>query len=516
MVGCSSLRLSSDQVPQREVRQASRVALEERSGFGGRVPHGRIHSDFLTVHAALNLGRHLFLVGYKRALFNVILELMSASEKTFPEAKHAEEIKVEPSGVSGGGLEPEAEQKKPLKPGEIFDPEVEIKRVLKFSGEEREKKFAEYKEKFRCQKEGLAEMEEALRDFIGDNPDASMEEILSKANVFFGDYGLTVEQRLKSFSAISKYIEKRADINSALQRFMKDGKEPPIDSELFFEALFGSRPEGKVDVIVGSVSIFLRCHNKLDYVCGVKVAGLLSEGVDAGTIIEMSLGSEAIKLNRTLVSGLDNAVTLENTEWEEQRIRARGLSAEESASLAETESRNNFLHEEQHAVYSLLKEEEAGRSERHADILSAENEEDRFVAARLYFKGFLPVIFSRDKDEILARMSGEFSEGEFVEGMEDLRPQFRDGGFYDLRATYGENILRRVLERLEQEARAAVIKAKDEIFGANYDKKIDSAFDAVYTLVKAGYGLKRSRAMLRSVPLSKWQREVARLIGGTA
>ena len=439
---------------------------------------------------------------------------MGVSEKVFPEDEQPEKITVEPGNALKGESEPKAEKKPPLKAGEIFDPEIEIKKVLKFSGEEREKKFVEYKEKFRCQKEGLAEMEEALRDFIGDNPDASMEEILSKANIFFGDYGLTVEQRLKSFSAISKYIEKRADINSALRRFMKDGKEPPIDHKLFFETLFGFKPEGELDVIVGSVSIFLRCHNKSDYVRGVKVAGLLSEGVDAGTVIEMSLGSQAIKLNKTLVSGLDHAVTLENTEWEEERIRARGLSAEESASLAETESRNNFLHEEQHAVYSLLKEGEPSPSDKIADVLSAESEEERFAAARLYFKEFLPVIFSADKDEILARMSEELSEGEFKEEMEDLRTQFRSGGFYDLRATYGENVLKRVLERLEPEARAVVIKAKNEIFGENYNKKIDAGFDAVYALVKAGYGLKRSRAMLGSVPFSKWQREVAHLVGG--
>lgn len=441
---------------------------------------------------------------------------MIASEKAFPEAEHSEEIRVDSGDVFEGEIRSETEKKSSLNPREIFDPEEEMKKILKFSGEEREKKFAEYKEKFRCQKEGLAEMEEALRDFVGDNPDASMEEILSRANVFFADYGLTVGQRLKSFSAISKYIEKRADINSALERFMKDGKEPPINAELFFEALFGSRPEGKLDVIVGSVSIFLRCHNELDYMRGVKVAGLLSEGVDAGKIIEMSLGSQAVKLTKTLLSALDNTITLENTELEEKRIRARGLSAEESASLAETESRNNFLHEEQHAVYSLLREEESDRSERLADILSAESEDERFVAARLYFKEFLPVIFSANKDEILARMSGEFSEKEFREGMEDLRPQFRDGGFYDLRATYGQNILNKILERLAPEAREAVVRAKNEIFGANYDKKIDAAFDAVYALIGAGYGLKQSRAMLRSVPLPKWQKEVARLIGGSA
>ncbi len=438
---------------------------------------------------------------------------MSAAEKIFPEAEQPEGVLVGPGDIFEDGAEKKTGREPVIKPGEIFDPEEEIKKILKFSGEEREKKFAEYKEKFLCQKEGLAEIEEALRDFVGDNPDASMEEILSRANIFFGDYGLTVGQRLKFFSAISKYIEKRADINYALEAFMKDGKEPPIDSERFFEALFGSKPEGKVDVIVGSVSIFLRCHNELDYARGVKVAGLLSEGVDAGKIIEMSMGSQAIKLNKTLISGLDDTITLENTELEEKRIRARGLPVEESASLAETESRNNFLHEEQHAVYSLLKEGDSRRFERIGDVLYADNEEERFVAARLYFKNFLPIIFSADKDEILARMSGEFSEEEFKKGMEDLRGELRRGGFYDLRATYGENISNRALEQLEPEARTAVLKAKDEIFGASYDKKIDEAFDAVYALVGAGYGLKRSRAMLGSVPFSKWKREVARLIG---
>ena len=61
LVGCRSLRLSPDQVPQRKIRQTARVALEERSSSGGRVSHSRIFSDLLIVYAAHAWAAFIFL-----------------------------------------------------------------------------------------------------------------------------------------------------------------------------------------------------------------------------------------------------------------------------------------------------------------------------------------------------------------------------------------------------------------------------------------------------------------------
>ncbi|TSC60613.1 MAG: hypothetical protein LiPW15_491 [Parcubacteria group bacterium LiPW_15] len=436
---------------------------------------------------------------------------MEASEKVFPEAEKPEEIAVEPGDIFGEGAEPAPEKESPIKPGEIFDPEDELRKTLKFSGKEKEERFAEYKEKYRYQREGLAEMEVALRDFIVENPDSPAEELISRANSFFIKYGFSVKERLKVFSIVSKYTERRGDVSAELREFMNGEAEPSINAEKLFDALFCAKPEGRVEVVQGPISILIRCFDELDYMRAIKVESLLT-GLDQGKYLDMAVGSQAIKLNKTLRSRLDNAVTLENTELLEKRIRAKGLSPEESEAEAKKESKNNYLHEEQHAVFAMLKEEEIPRSTHLNEIVSADKEEERYVAARLYFKDYLPLLSAASKDEILARMSGEFSEKDFRSGMEELRRSFGKGGFYDFRATFGKYVADEVLGRVKPEERATVLRAQSEIFGEDYERKIKAAIDAVYELLGAGYGLGQARAMLQGVPLWKWAREVSHLV----
>lgn len=403
-----------------------------------------------------------------------------------------------------GGVFEEVPEGAPIEPGTVFDPEWELKEVLRVSGKERKRKFEEYKEKFHYQQRGLEEMQKDLQARIIENPDQDTEELFVPVVGFSKKYGFTMEQLSKTLSVLSGYSEKRADIREVLSEFSNEGT-PPIDEKALFKALFSSSPQGKIEIESGPVSIFIRCYDELDFMRAVKVSSLLTDGMERGDIFRMSLGSKAINLPKTLVSSLDNAVTLENFEMTLRETK-------EDKESAKRDSRNSFLHEQQHTIYSLLDPDRAEPSVYLNEALTTKDEEDRYVAARLYFKkDVLPQFFARIKDEALAQITGNFSSEEIKKKIERFKQDIKNGGFYDFRANEGKKIVSVFSKKLAREGMISVLKATDEIFGGKYDAKADEALDALSELISRGYTAEQAKAKLLFVPLDKWGKMVSRI-----
>ena len=195
-------------------------------------------------------------------------ELFSGEEKMKPEENLADvlpESACEHDGVK--------EITPPIAHGEIFDPDSELKKILKAKSAERPEIFEIYKEKFRYQKEGLARMQDEFREKIEANPDVSLEE-LSVVLASFGDrYGLTLDQSLTSLSAIRAYTRKHAEIHELLSYFMEDdGSGPALDADRIFRAAFMEKPKGKIDAVAGPIGVHLRCHDEKDYESAVRAS----------------------------------------------------------------------------------------------------------------------------------------------------------------------------------------------------------------------------------------------------
>lgn len=161
------------------------------------------------------------------------------SEDVFPEANKTEEVskRLKPGEV----FEEAAEA--PIEPGTVFDPEEELKEVLKVSGKAREVKFAAYKDKYTYQKEGLAKMQQAIRDRIVDYQEVSEEELFMLAGDYGAKYGFSPGQLIKTAYAVREYEDKHKAVQEVLSRFAteKDGR-PTIDTEKLFEAAFLKNP----------------------------------------------------------------------------------------------------------------------------------------------------------------------------------------------------------------------------------------------------------------------------------
>jgi hypothetical protein len=425
------------------------------------------------------------------------------AENTFPEA-------VSPVERPRSDF-PETPEPTPIAEGEIFDPDGELKNVLKYSGKDRERKFSEYKEKFRFQKEGLARMYDSLWEKIERDPDLSLEELSSAANEFYRKYGFTTAGRLSIFSALKKYTDRREDICAALGEYsVSEESGPRIDAQKLFNGLFGQQPAGKVEVTVGPVSVFVRCHLGEDYAGALRVSHILG-GADVSDAAELASRSAAVKLSRTLISELDNAVTLENFERTVRQAEPKGSAANPEEKL----SRDFFLHEEQHAVFALLEERAAYKAEHIKDIQNAETEAEAGLAAKIYFKEVLPFFFAAAKDEILASISGEFTSSEAVDRLELFKSNAKEGNLYDYRRNLNW-LLSNISKEVGSDKMKIMRTAAEEVFGAKYEPRVEEGVEAAKELLLRGYEPKRARAMLMFTPFLGWKKEVSRLLSESA
>lgn len=436
---------------------------------------------------------------------------MDDSEKVFAEANEpwrASKEKVGPGKIFG-----DAPEVAPIQPGDIFDPDAELKEVLKTSGKEREEKFRVYRERFHYQEDGFSRMYEELWDAIKINPDASSEELLTKATPYFDEYGFSAERKTKIFIVISEYLSRRADIRGALGDISKNG-EVPTSGEEYFKGFFGEKPKGKVEILSGPMSVLIRCYDGEDYERAIEVSGTLV-GDDAETIKKRASGTRACKLRKTFAHALEDVITIENYQILSEHAEQSGSTEEESKAILKKESETNFLHEEQHAVAAFFKRLEMPLtfpSER--DIIEAESEDERYAASRIYFKDFLPLFYSESKDEILARMSEGLSAPDLSVSLEDLKGEFKSGRFYDMRVANEKYIEESVYAHLPSAEIEVVKKAADEIFGEKFERTLDEAIDAVIDLLKTGFEPRQIKSKLLFSPLDKWKKEISRFLAG--
>lgn len=152
-----------------------------------------------------------------------------------------------------------------------FDPKIELKNIRRLPLEEledpersdeekrriRAEKLVNFKENLIHQKEGIARAVDDLRKTVESTPDATTEILLSRVQALAPEYKFTRDQIALFKYAIEKYQEKHEAVEKYRAMY-------PSDTNLF-EACFGKKPKGKIEIIKGPMTLYFRCFDRDDY-----------------------------------------------------------------------------------------------------------------------------------------------------------------------------------------------------------------------------------------------------------
>lgn len=447
---------------------------------------------------------------------------MEKPEEVFPEANR-DENKPEPK-TRPGEVFPEAgelatgEKEPPIKEGEVFDPDADLREILKTTtGKERDEKLKIHKGKYRYQKRGLAKMQEALKGRVWGNYDIDEEELLAESGEYSLKYGFPVEFDLETMDIVKRYGECNKNIVEFLEDFkIEDEKGPRTDTRKLFAALFLENPAGNIEIRRGPVSIYLVCSDRSDFRRAVEVSRILS-GDTSGRNVDVLSGKKALKISKVLDPRLDDAVTIANLEVMEKNAEQKGLAGEAASEEVKKNLESSFLHEEQHALHALFKKGELPMVDRGFQaVVSAEDDEDATMALRSFFKEVRRYFFVNNKDEILAHATGNLSAEEVIKKLSILKGYFKSGKAYDWRTGQGKLFIDNFISALPKERHSLGEETAKDIFGERYEKITDKAVAAAIALLSSGRSPAEVRSMLSFVPLHLWPKETSKLLGGTA
>jgi hypothetical protein len=384
----------------------------------------------------------------------------------------------------------------PIKPGEIFDAEKVIREILKAPREERRTKLAEFKEKLAFQQVGLARVQDIIIDEIRRKPEGKMDDFFDLAAEMGAEFGMNDKQRKDTWEALSKYERQHKAV-------LKIQKEFPKDKDLFSQ-LFGSQPKGEIEIIIGPVSIYVKCHDFEDYMSiFFHKKKKSSGGKDDFTEEEKKEAWDcgAINIYSTAYLNIGWAITAENTE---------------KINLPETldkDSHKKFVHEEQHIIKSFFDKEEildpnspGIQFSVRKNFLAAETEEEKEKILEDFFRMFRHNAEARAKDEILAYCK----DGRFDQVKGELLTPKKEGGIYDfLEDPKSADYL---WLKSSAEVRALTKRVKDRALIDEYKEIIINGIDAIRNMEEAGYNKEEIIALLTHEPLARWKRVTKRII----
>lgn len=216
-----------------------------------------------------------------------------------------------------------------------FDPEKELKKILKLPYPEKKEALKNYKKELLVQKLKISNLQRELEEEIKKNPDEGFQYyfqiVLNKAK----DLKLSQKQLLLFKNVLKKYERHHKNIELALKKY-KDPKD-------FFKACFGKGPVGKVEIAKSPVMIYLRCHNLEDFTY-IYLRKYLKqeEQIKKTKKLEKIYG---FVVKDVLLKDLENSIAVENTALLNKEFQSKYISNYRLIT---------FKHEEQHIIDSLL------------------------------------------------------------------------------------------------------------------------------------------------------------------
>lgn len=370
-------------------------------------------------------------------------------------------------------------QKSPLAYGEVFDPEEEVKKILKVSRLERNFKLKEFKIKFAYQKAGLAEMQIYLMSIIREKPDTAFEDFCKIIDGFAIRFGMTKEQRGVAKLIFQKYTERRREMKKIREEYSDDAK--------LYESVFGKIPFGRVKIAMSPFIFSFCCEDEKDF------AFIRSNAfVEKRDLTDQDMrGMDRIAgvfTGESLIPELKGTITAEKRSDSENWI---------------------FNHEEQHAINSLCREAAwdsiYGRLLKHCQAF-------RFLGKEFLFGQKLCIIRQQAEEhagnEILAYSRINTSPSSILW-------KLNHSGSYD----YFENLRKlKLLDEQGKEPNAINQFLADMLniialrfLTSEYRKIVKLGIRAFKTLKKAEYSLDERIAILGHEPLARWPKVTRRI-----
>src|SRR3989338_2386417 len=380
-------------------------------------------------------------------------------------------------------LEKLTAEKPKAEAAEIFDPQAELGRVKQLPKEERSEALREYKENLAWKKEGNAKMQAAFIEIIRNNPDISLEELDQRAEDFGKELKLSPHQKVVTRTVLEIYVKKHQAIKKIREKY-------PDDADLF-QALFGQKPEGFVEILHGPITLFVRCHNVKDFAL-IQTQAFKTKKVISREELAMASIMGGISVYPSLIPGLEGVITAENTQG--RKFDKGGATI--------------FKHEEQHALNRWF-EKETERQTYVGELEKAKSDGEREFS----LKGLLRVIRESKLESAKNELLAYFKEGRGgVAIFDTLTTPTEKGGLYDYFAgakkfwrDYFLNILGREHEKLIERS----IKA---VFELEYHDLLRGGIAAFVILKSNGFSTDQAIGFLIGEPLEKWPKVVRRIL----
>lgn len=368
--------------------------------------------------------------------------------------------------------ETEQPQSSVFTPGEIFDANEELEKLKNFHGTEGLMEVEKFKNKLKAQKEGLAEIQSQILNYISYN-DYTLADLLKLANSLGQKYALSPEQKEKTVDIITQMDKKAKGIKEVLSDCKKEDDE--IDGPKLYEKIFGAPAKGAVEVIANPVSLYFRFNNNDDYAYLISNAYKKHRPLTKAdqTFAKRMGGAKLEKLSN---SKIRDVVIVESPLFFDSKEHSMGVLAHERLHVI-----NGFIHK-----FHLPDFENGLKLYKKAEKNPNFNGEADFL--RLAVEN--PKIESRIKDEICAYFRDGTSSKEISKSL------LSEGTIYDYGLDYNYSL-----------------HEDDQDFPLEYIKMVEDGIVAFSELLDNGYKVYQAVNILYTEPLLKWPKVAERMIG---
>jgi len=380
---------------------------------------------------------------------------------------------------------------------EPFRPDEEVRKILKAPKEEREERLLEFKKKFAAQKWWLAKIQQELIGEIREDPDAPLGDFYEALELWAkAGGGVSEKQKEIARSFLRAYKEKHDRLKSVREQY-------PDDIELF-RVLFGKKPEGKVHIIQGPITLYVRCFNADDYEFvfsgafrGEAQGKAAAEGREKEIARAKLTGGANIPWS--LVPGLEGTITIEKPERADSLI-----------------NRGTLRHEEQHAIERLFREQ-TWKGDLWLRVCRAKTPKEAELAVRDFLRVNREALADETAGgEILAYFKDGVTGEEILEIMTKSKEQ---GGLYDYLNGEKEKLLASsylfsALEHLDFNPKPILERVASEVYGNEYKNLLKNGIEAVESVAILGYPKERVVALFIHEPLRRWEKVAKRFLEG--
>lgn len=399
-----------------------------------------------------------------------------------------------------GSLRDMREFKEPIAHGEEFDVNEGLALIRYADTADRPQQLADFKERHAYQLEGIATIQEELLTKLRRHKDTPLSELEAWLNESGKRYGLTEVQRSLGRSVLTKYAERQEHLTALRTK-------NPDDTHLYAE-LFGSLPNGKVEIVDGPGTFYVRCHNEDDYqhlfYSRFKYKGELTEEQK-----QYAAKSGGASIATALDPRVEGSIILENSVYlygPNNQYRSDGERIRRSESIR--------IHEEQHALKRFFGEA-LYRTSMLDDLLDSDNPEDDARILTRYAEHRREVIAEdRARDEILAY----FKDGTNPSA---IRAMLLDkAGLYNYLKDKERDVLVgsvKVVSNIDAEDLETITTLSQsvitKVFGPDYERLIGVACVIPAWLEHFGMTPEQVVGILVHEPLGRWEKVAKRLLG---